>query len=120
MLHCVDKAMLYAIVMTLGKRIKAARERLKPTVRQRDIGDAFGITDKAVSSWERDESIPDLDKIGKLARLLQVPIAWLIEGAGAPPPPDHLYVRIEALEPAERAMLTAIIDALPKRRGKVA
>lgn len=112
--------MLYAIEMTLGKRIKAARERLQPAMRQKDVADAFGISDKAVSSWERGETIPDWDKFAKLARILKIPVGWLLEGAGPPPPPDHLTVRIEALTPAERAMFTAMIDALQKQPGKVA
>lgn len=46
---CSDKVMLYNIEMTLGKRIKAARERLRPRVTQAKIGALFGISDQAVS-----------------------------------------------------------------------
>lgn len=112
--------MLYPVAMTLGNRIRAARERLSPRPTQKDIGDKFGITDKAVSGWERDESAPELEKMPKLARELQVPLEWLLEGVGAPPPPDDLRVRIEALPPADRQMLGLMIETLTNKRGQVA
>jgi len=106
--------------MTLGKRIKAARERLVPEMSQQDVADHFGITDKAVSGWETGASKPSLNKLPKLARKLRVPVAWLLEGPGDPPSPDDLQVRIEALPPGERAVLTTMIDALHSKRGEVA
>lgn len=106
--------------MTLGKRIKAARERLDPKPTQADIGKFFGVTDKAVSAWERDDTIPELDKIAKLAKRLQVPCLWLLEGSGPPPAPDALEVAIERLHPAERAVVAATVNALQQSRGRVA
>jgi transcriptional regulator with XRE-family HTH domain len=119
-LHCLHKAALYNIEMTLGKRIKAARERLRPKPTQGQIGAYFGVTDKAVSGWERDQTIPELDKIADLARLLRVPCSWLLEGVGAPPPPDALEVKIESLRPSERALLAAMIETIHKERESAA
>ena len=120
MLHCACQVLLYTIEMTLGKRIKAARERLRPKPTQTDIGSYFGVSDKAVSAWERDETVPELDKIAKLAKRLQVPCLWLLEGTGAPPSPDALEVVIEDLKPSERAVVNATIQALRKQRDSVA
>jgi transcriptional regulator with XRE-family HTH domain len=120
LLHCQYQAVLYAIEMTLGKRIKAARERLNPKPTQADIGSHFGVTDKAVSAWERDATIPELDKIADLAVLLKVPCIWLLKGAGAPPSPEALEVAIEDLKPSERAVVNATIQALRKERQNVA
>lgn len=106
--------------MTLGKRIRAARDRLRPKPTQAEIGARFGITDKAVSAWERDATIPDLAKIAELARLLRVPCNWLLEGHGQPPPPDALEVRIEQLSPADRVLAGAIIDSICKARDSAA
>lgn len=106
--------------MTLGKRIKAARERLDPKPTQADIAKFFGVTDKAVSSWERDETVPELDKIAKLSKRLQVPCIWLLEGTGGPSDPDSLEVAIERLGAPERAVVAATVQALQKTRGKVA
>src|SRR5258705_8322249 len=77
------------IEMTLGNRIKTARERLTPKVTQQEIAGAFGITVQAVSGWERDEAIPDFDKLSKLRRKLKVPLDWLVEGE-TPPPAENL------------------------------
>ncbi len=106
--------------MTIGNRIKRARERLRPKPTQAQIGAAFGITDKAVSGWERGDAIPDLAKIAKLAKVLQVPCSWLLEGTGEPPPPDTLEARIERLKPQERALIGAMIDTLHKQHDNVA
>lgn len=118
LLHCPPKAPLYTVEMTLGKRIKAARERLRPKVTQGDVGKHFGITDKSISGWERDEFVPELDKIADLAELLKVPCVWLLKGTGEPPAPDALEAKIDGLRPSERAIIDATIDAI--RRGRVA
>lgn len=104
--------------MTLGKRIKAARERLHPKVTQAAVGVHFGVTDKAVSAWERDDAVPEVEKIADLAELLQVPCQWLLKGTGEPPPPSALEAKIDGLTPSERAIIDATIDAM--RRGRVA
>lgn len=119
-LHCVRKAELYNAVMTIGKRIKAARDRLRPKPTQAQLGAKFGISDKAVSSWERNQTVPDLDKIAELARLLKVPCNWLLEGRGEPPAPDSLEVQIEQLSPSERALASAIIETIRKSRNNAA
>lgn len=102
--------------MTLGNRIKAARERLRPNVTQADVGRHFGVTPQAVSGWERDAEKPELDKIADLAELLKVPCVWLLKGAGEPPAPDALEAKIDGLRPSERAVIDATIDAM--RRGR--
>lgn len=106
--------------MTLGKRIKAARERLKPKVTQPQVAAAFHITVQAVSGWERDESIPDLDKIAKLSRILKVPAIWLLEGKGAPPLPGALESVLEQLDPGARELLEAMAQTLLKQRDTAA
>lgn len=106
--------------MTLGNRIKAARERLKPKPRQADIAEQFGVTVQAVSQWERGETIPEFEKLADLAILLKVPCLWLLKGRGAPPDPDALEVAVEELTAPERAVVNATIQALRKQRGSVA
>ena len=120
MLHCIAKALLYNIEMTFGNRLKLARERLVPRPTQKEIGKAFGISDKAVSAWERDETAPEPEKIPELRRLLKVPYFWLMEGTGDPPPPDTAEVSLESLSPTERAAVDALIEMLHKRGGKAA
>jgi transcriptional regulator with XRE-family HTH domain len=121
MLHCATKAILYPIDMTIGKRIKLARKRLQPKVTQKHIANAFQITDQAVSAWEReDNNGPENWRIPRLARLLKVPIAWLLDGEGDPPPPDGLDALLDDLSPAEREAVITVISAMRGRAGKVA
>lgn len=110
-LHCVSKAALYSAGMTLGRRIKAARERLEPKLTQQDLADRLGTTDKAVSGWERDKAVPEFAKMPELRRILRVTYAWLVEGhTAAPPDADDPEVLIE-----DRA-----INLYRKERSRVA
>lgn len=119
-LGCGPQAVLYAIDMTLGKRIKLARERLVPKPTQKDIATRLGISDKAVSSWERDETLPEHDKMPELRRLLKVTYAWLYEGTGDPPAPDDLEVTLDGLAPAERAAVMGVIESFHRQHTRVA
>jgi transcriptional regulator with XRE-family HTH domain len=119
-LHCASKAILYAVEMSLGKRIKAARIRLKPKVTQPQIAAAFNVTVQTVSNWERGENDPDLDKVAKLARILKVPAIWLLEGKGSPPPPDALESVVDRLDPEQRALLEAMAQTMLQRRESAA
>lgn len=112
MLHCATQVALYDIEMTLGKRIKAARERLPKKMTQQALADEFGITDKAVSAWERDVDTPGLDKLPKLRKVLRVTYAWLVEGGGPPPAVDDPQVTLEDLAQNERAAIRIGLDAM--------
>jgi len=120
LLHCLSKVTLYDIEMTLGKSIKAARERLRPKMTQGDLGNHFNISDKAVSGWERNDSIPEVDKIAEIARVLKVPANWLLEGKGPPPPPEALESVLDRLNPADRALLEAMAQTLLQQRTTAA
>ena len=55
---------------TLGSMIAELRKENGMT--QADLAEKMGITDKAVSKWERDLSYPDITTIPKLADILGV------------------------------------------------
>lgn len=97
-----------------------ARERIKPEMTQGALGAKFNITDKAVSSWERGKTKPDLDKIADLAIILKVPARWLLKGKGPPPAPDALESVVEQLDEHGRALLEAMAQTLLKQRGAAA
>ena len=63
---------------TLGKRICAYRKEQGMT--QLELAEKMGVTDKAVSKWERDLSAPDINSIPKLALLLGVSVEALMQG----------------------------------------
>jgi len=63
--------------MSIGANIKSLREERKLT--QERVAESLGITFQAVSSWERDEYKPDVEKLIKLAELFDVSVASIVE-----------------------------------------
>ena len=51
---------------------------------QKDIADKLGITDKAVSKWERDIAFPDTATIPKLAEILEINVEELVQAKAVP------------------------------------
>lgn len=62
----------------VGKAIAFLRKRAGYT--QKDLADRLGISDKAVSKWERGLSLPDISYFGKLAILLDTDSDSLLLG----------------------------------------
>lgn len=62
----------------VGKAIKILRNRIGYT--QHDLADAVGVTDKAVSKWERGLSIPDVAIVTQLSLILNCDVDNLLEG----------------------------------------
>lgn len=117
-LHCAPKGLLYAIDMSLGKRIRKARKRLGMT--QAELGKVFGITEQAVSQWEREKERPDPEKYPKLRKALKVPYSWLLEGTGDPPSPDDQMAALESLSEAQQEAVAAFIQTLQRLGGRAA
>ena len=69
---------------SMGERISSLRKEKGWT--QKNIADELGITDKAVSKWERDIALPDIATIPKLAELLGVSVEELMQAKAAPVP----------------------------------
>ncbi|MBQ8802534.1 MAG: helix-turn-helix transcriptional regulator [Tyzzerella sp.] len=46
---------------------------------QLELAEQMGVTDKAVSKWERDLSFPDVNSIPKLAEILDVTVDELMQ-----------------------------------------
>lgn len=62
---------------TLGSMIASLRKSKGMT--QLDLAQKLGITDKAVSKWERDLSCPDISALPKLAEVLGVTVDELMQ-----------------------------------------
>lgn len=75
---------------TLGRRIAQARKSGLNRLTQAQVAKELGVTPQAVSGWERDEALPELDKIGRLATLLGTDITWLLRGLGEKVPRHYL------------------------------
>ncbi|MBE6923146.1 MAG: helix-turn-helix transcriptional regulator [Ruminococcaceae bacterium] len=64
--------------MTLGKRISTLRRDKK--LSQEYVAEALNVSRQAVSKWENDLSIPDMENLIALAGLLEVDVEFLATG----------------------------------------
>lgn len=62
---------------TLGMMIASLRKEKGMT--QMELAEKMGITDKAVSKWERDLSCPDVNSLPKLAEIFDVTVDELMQ-----------------------------------------
>lgn len=62
---------------TFGTMIATLRKEKKLT--QLEVAEMMGVTDKAVSKWERDLSFPDINTLPKLAELFDVTVDELMQ-----------------------------------------
>lgn len=62
---------------TMGKIISSLRREQGMT--QKDLADRMGVTDKAVSKWERNLSCPDISSIPRLAEALGTTVNVLMD-----------------------------------------
>lgn len=71
-----------------------AERRKTKKITQKQLAEHLGITDKAVSKWERGLSCPDISLLSELAAILEVSTSELLNGETAdlckPDPVDHM------------------------------
>ena len=65
--------------LTLGKRIRFLRTQAQLT--QDDLAGKLNITRQALSNWERDINLPDLDLLEKICTIFGVHMDELMRGA---------------------------------------
>lgn len=73
--------------MTLGQRIQSLRKGLG--LSQEALGELLGVSRQAISKWESDLTVPELDKLVALSKLFSLPVGRLLgveEGPGTEPP----------------------------------
>ena len=85
---------------TLGMMISTLRKEKGMT--QLELAEKMGVTDKAVSKWERDLSFPDISSIPKLAEIFEVSVDELMQ------------VKTETKENIGKNKVTEIIDTALK------
>jgi transcriptional regulator with XRE-family HTH domain len=91
----------------LGSNIAAHRKRFGLT--QAGLAEKLNFSDKAVSKWERGESIPDVVTLARLAELFDVPMDVLVRDK------DELPKDIGSVE---RAMERAVEKTLKRKANK--
>lgn len=86
----------------IGKNI--AKIRLRNRLTQMELAKKLNYSDKAVSKWERGESVPDISVLVEIADLFEVTLDDLIRGDG-----NGKWVRKQPKY--NRHILTCIIEA---------
>ena len=94
--------------MTLGQNL--ARLRAEKNLSQGDLADALEVSRQSVSKWETDASIPELDKLVRLAALFDVTLDELVKGEA--PRSEEETGR------AEGAAATPLPTAAPRRETR--
>ena len=89
---------MHIMKKTLGTMIAELRKEHGMT--QLELAEKMGVTDKAVSKWERDLSCPDINSIPTLAEILGVSVE------------DLMQIKKAADQP--KNSLAEIIDVAPK------
>ena len=88
---------------TPGMMISSLRKERGMT--QLELAEKMGVTDKAVSKWERDLSFPDINSIPKLAEIFDVSVDDLMQG------------KAEHKENLSKSKINEIIDTALKGIG---
>ncbi len=86
---------------TMGELI--AENRKEKELTQRELAEKMGVTDKAVSKWERNLSCPDINSLPKLSETLGISIDELIQ--------------MKEAAPSEKKGLEELIDTVFKGVG---
>lgn len=73
--------------MTLGQRIQELRKQAG--LSQEGLGEALGVSRQAVSKWEGDNGIPELDTLIAMSRLFGVTLGQLLGVEEAVPPQEE-------------------------------
>ena len=109
---------------TLGTMI--AELRKKHGMTQLELAEKMGVTDKAVSKWERDLSCPDINSIPNLAEILGVSVEELMQVKKEAEAPVSKVAEIMEIVPKAVAMamgiavtVLTILNALDVTSGMV-
>ena len=62
--------------LTLGQRISEQRKKLG--LSQEALGEKLGLSRQAISKWESDAAVPEIDKLIVLSKLFDTSIGWLL------------------------------------------
>ena len=85
---------------TMGMMIATKRKELGMT--QLDLAEKMGVTDKAVSKWERDLSYPDINSLPQLAEVFDMSVD------------DLMQVKRESMEQGEKTTVKDIFRLIPR------
>ena len=109
---------------TLGTMIAELRKQNGMT--QLELAEKMGVTDKAVSKWERDLSCPDINSLPNLAQILGVSVEELMQVKKEAEAPVSKVAEIMEIAPKAVAMamgiavtVLTILNALDVKSGMI-
>ena len=109
---------------TLGTMIAELRKQHGMT--QLELAEKMGVTDKAVSKWERDLSCPDINSLPNLAEVLGVTVEELMQSKKEAEAPVSKAAEILELAPKAIAMamgvavvVLSILDVLDTKNAMI-
>jgi len=85
--------------MTIGQRIAECRRQLG--LSQESLGEKMGVSRQAISKWEADAALPEIDKLIGLSKLFGVTVGWLL-GVEELPHPEQDSLTEEQLGAMEQ------------------
>ena len=107
---------------TLGMMIAELRKEKGMT--QLELAEKMGVTDKAVSKWERDLSCPDINSLPNLAEILGVTVDELMQikreaenPKQSPKEIVQLIFKVVPLAMGVAVVVLSIMDELPIQSG---
>ena len=108
--------------MTMGQRIAEQRKRLG--ISQEGLGEKLEVSRQAVSKWESDGAVPDVDKLITMSKLFGVSVGWLlgVEEDSAPIQEEELTEKqlrmIEEIVKRYRPEQTVVTQTVVKKESR--
>ena len=109
---------------TLGAMI--AEQRKQHGMTQLELAEKMGVTDKAVSKWERDLSCPDMTSLPRLAEILGISVEELLQIKKEAAAPVNKVSELVDLAPRAIAMamgiavtVLTVLDAVDVKSGMI-
>lgn len=101
----------------LGINIRKEREARKLT--QDELGKILGVSKQTVSSWEKGDKKPRVDKLNNLAELFNTSVDALLEKTSVPDESEKYYKiakEIYELDEEDRKFIKQMIKKLNKNK----
>ena len=108
--------------MTMGQRIGEQRKKLG--ISQEALGEKLDVSRQAVSKWESDGAVPDVDKLITMSKLFGVSVGWLlgVEEESAPERSEELTEKqlrmIEEIVKRYQPEQTVVTQTVVRKEGK--
>lgn len=107
--------------MTLGQRIQELRKNFG--LSQEELGERMGVSRQAISKWEGDQTVPELDNLIALSKLFGLTVGQLlgveqpVPALSAPKAPRWQKFLLAGMGAALAVLTVAVILLLAKLQG---